>query len=310
MPHEVETMFYVREVPWHSLGTKVENAPNSADALKIAGLDWQVIQQPIYTADMLKIESFKANIRSNDRKILGVVSDRYSVVQNHEAFAFTDNLLGEGVQFETAGSLVGGKRVWLLARLPHNLKINGDEMAPYLVFSNSHDGGAAVRVAITPIRVVCQNTLNLALSNAQRMWSTPHTGDIQGKLNEAKKTLLLAEHYMENLSKEAEYLSRIKITDNRATSFIEELLPLPDNPSRIQANNVNNLRLDLRTRYYDAPDLEVTPKTAWRMINAVSDFATHAKPLRETKTYQENLFARTVEGNGLIDRAYEMLKAV
>ena len=97
-----------------------------------------------------------------------------SVVQNTEAFAFTDALLGEGVQYETAGSLMGGRKVWLLARLPREFIIAGERISPYLVFSNTHDGSGAVRVAVTPIRVCCNNTLNLALATAQRSLDSPH----------------------------------------------------------------------------------------------------------------------------------------
>ncbi len=307
MSANVESMFYVREVPWHGLGTKVEEALTSADALELAGLNWDVCQQPINTGNQL-IPGYKANIRSTDDKVLGVVTDRYRIVQNHEAFAFTDELLGEGVTYETAGSLQGGRKVWLLARLPDSYKILGDEVCPYMVFSNAHDGSSAIKVAMTPVRVVCQNTLNLALLDAKRVWSTIHTGDIQMKLTEAKKTLLLAEYYMDKLSDEAEELSAITITDKKVMDFIQELLPTPEKASDAQMRNVDLLRTDLRLRYFEAPDLVNMPKSAYRLINAVSDFSTHVDPLRRSSTYQENLFAKTMEGNPLVDKAYELLK--
>lgn len=103
MAANVESMFYVRETPWHGLGTKVKEAPTSNDALILAGLNWQVLQEPIFTATNEPIEGYKANIRDSDRKPLGVVTSRYKVIQNNEAFAFTDELLGEGVRYETAG---------------------------------------------------------------------------------------------------------------------------------------------------------------------------------------------------------------
>ena len=168
MAAEIETMFYVRETPWHGLGTKVMEAPTSKEALNLSGLDWKVEQEKIYTENGNVVTGFKANVRDTDKKVLGVVTDRYKVVQNEEAFAFTDELLGEGVRYETAGSLQGGRKVWLLAHLPHEYIIAGERISPYLVFSNTHDGSGAIRVAITPIRVVCQNTLNLALNTAKR----------------------------------------------------------------------------------------------------------------------------------------------
>ena len=170
-----------------------------------------MVQEPIYTEIEELVEGYKANIRDVDRKVLGVVTDRYKIVQNQEAFAFTDELLGEGVRHETAGSLQGGRRVWLLAHLPQEYIISGERISPYLVFFNSHDGSGAIKVAITPIRVVCQNTLNLALSTAKRSWSMIHTGDIKGKMQEAKDTLFMAEKYMDSLGKEFETLRRKKI---------------------------------------------------------------------------------------------------
>lgn len=121
MSANVETMFYVRETPWHGLGTKVLEAPDSKEALIAAGLDWNVIQEPIYTEENEPISGYKANIRDSDRRVLGVVTERYKVVQNREAFAFTDELLGQGVRYETAGSLQDGKKVWLLAHMPHEV---------------------------------------------------------------------------------------------------------------------------------------------------------------------------------------------
>lgn len=309
MSANVESMFYVRETPWHGLGTKVLDAPASKDALALAGLDWRVLQEPIYTSAEEVIDGYKANVRDSDRRVLGVVTDRYKVIQNDEAFAFTDGLLGEGVKYETAGSLQGGRRVWLLAHMPHEYIISGERISPYLLFSNTHDGSGAIKVALTPIRVVCQNTLNLALSGAKRSWSMIHTGDIREKMQEAKDTLFLAEHYMDELGKEFETLRMKKLTDKQVLEYIEVLLPIEDDFTPQQEKNVKRLREDMKIRYFDAPDLQGVGKNAYRFVNAVSDFATHAEPLRRTANYKENLFSRTVDGNPVIDKAYQMVRA-
>ena len=309
MAANVETMFYVRETPWHGLGTRVMEAPSSKEALGLAGLDWKVVQEPVYTQAEELIEGYKANVRDTDRKVLGVVTNRYRIIQNEEAFGFTDALLGEGVRYETAGSLQGGRKVWLLARLPHEYIISGERISPYLVFSNAHDGSGAVRVALTPIRVVCNNTLNLALSTAKRSWSMMHTGNVQEKLEEAKDTLFRAEAYMDSLGKEFDELRKKKLTDKQVMDYIEILLPMEDNTTPQQRKNISRLREDMGRRYFDAPDLKTVGKNAYRFINAVSDFATHAEPLRKTANYKENIFSKTMEGNPLIDRAYQMVKA-
>lgn len=309
MAANVESMFYVRETPWHGLGTRVITAPTSKEALELAGLNWQVVQEPIYTETEELIEGYKANVRDSDRRVLGVVTDRYKVIQNEEAFAFTDELLGEGVRYETAGSLQGGRKVWMLAHMPHEYIISGERISPYLVFSNTHDGSGAIKVALTPIRVVCNNTLNLALNTAKRSWSMIHTGDIKEKMQEAKDTLFMAEKYMDALGKEFETLRMKSMTDAKVMEFIEELLPVDESATSQQIRNMKRLQEDMKIRYFEAPDLVGLGKNAYRFINAVSDFATHAEPLRRTSNYKENLFSRTVEGNPLIDRAYQMVQA-
>lgn len=307
MAANVETMFSVRERPWHGLGTVVESAPSSKEALELAGLDWQVHQKDISVLWGRTIPGYKANVRDTDGAVLGVVTDKYRVVQNEDAFAFTDELLGEGVKYETAGSLNGGKKVWILARLPREYVISGERISPYLVFSNTHDGSGAIRVAITPIRVVCNNTLNLALARAERSFSMIHTGNINEKFEEAKKTLFMADTYMEELGKEFERLRSIKVSDAQVEEYVNMLIPLDEDATATQIKNARTLRNDILTRYFDAPDLKMLGKNAYRFVNAASDFATHANPLRRTVRYKENLFAKTVDGNPFIDRAYQLV---
>ena len=309
MAANVETMFYTREKPWHGLGTMVAEAPNSKDALRLAGLNWKVLQEPVYTENEELIQGYKANVRDTDRKVLGVVTDRYKVIQNEEAFAFTDTLLGEGVRYETAGSLQEGRRVWMLARLPREFIIGGERISPYMVFSNTHDGSGAVKTALTPIRVVCNNTLNLALRTAKRSWSMIHTGDISGKIEEAKNTLLLADEYMTALGQEFENLRKIKLSEKQVLDYIKILLPMEENYSLLQKRGVEKLREDMKMRYFDAPDLKDVGNNGYRFVNAVSDFATHSTPRRKTANYKENIFARTADGNPMIDRAYQLVTA-
>ncbi len=310
MPANIESMFYVRTAPWHGLGTKVENALSSEDALNMAGLNWQVVQRPVFTDTGILVDGYKANVRDSDNRVLGIVTDRYKIVQNHEAFAFTSELLGKGVRYETAGSLQEGRRVWLLAKLPAAYIIAGDRISPYLVFSNSHDGSGAIKIAMTPIRVVCQNTLNLALNTAERIWTANHTGDMELKMEDAKETLLRAEEYMDSLGNEIYKLNNSMLTDGAIHEVINELLPIPNDASELQERNVLKQRDDISNRFYYAPDLQHLQKNAYRIINAVADHATHSKPLRETGSYRENLFARTIEGNSLIDKSYQLVQQI
>jgi len=309
MIQEIESMFSVRNAPWHGLGVLVNEALNSHDAIRAAGLNWTVSSERIYSRGN-EIAGYKANVRSSDKKTLGIVSDKYQIVQNHRAFEFTDSLIDEGVTYETAGSLADGRRIWLLAKLPKRYSVAEDNIESYLLFSNSHDGSTGIKAAITPIRVLCMNSLNLALKDAQRIWMAKHTGDVAAKMSEARRTLQLADVYMEKLKTECEGLEGIGLTDDKVYDLIKQLLPETAGASDLARKNNNTLRENLALRYFDAPDLSGKPRTALRFINAVSDFVTHTEPLRKTQSYRENMFKKTVDGHPLLDMAHQIVLSV
>jgi phage/plasmid-like protein (TIGR03299 family) len=304
MAHEVETLMYTREKPWHGLGTRVDEAPNSAEALKLAGLDWQIVQHDVSTDGNI-IPGYKANVRSTDQRCMGIVSSRYKVVQNEDAFAFTDGLIGGDVRYETAGSLCGGRKVFLLARLPET-KICGDATEPYLCFTNTHDGTGAVRCLMTPVRVVCNNTLNLALSTARRAWATRHIGDIAQKMHEAQMCLDLAGTYMEKLGIEADRMANQKVAENQLYPFLNELFPTKEGSTEREIRNVEKLKDEFMVCYF-APDLARFRGTAWAVVNAAADMAAHIAPHRNTANDRENNMDRIITGHWIVDRMVELL---
>lgn len=310
MAHEVESMFSVREVPWHYEMTKdatkiIQEAPDSKHALVAAGLDWTVESKDIFDSNSEKIEGYKANTRTSDNKVLGIVSDRYKVVQNAEAFAFTDALIGNGAKYETAGSLRGGKQVWLLAKT-EQMKILGDDIDPYICFTNSHDGLGSVRCVMTPIRVVCNNTLNLALNHASRAWSTKHIGNISDKLVEAQRTLELAGNYMNRLNETADQLANTTVNDSQIQEFLNTLFATPEDATDRVKANINEAKESFMYCYM-VPDIAKFRNTAWGIVNAASDFATHAMPKRITPNSDENRWANVMNGNAIIDTTYLMM---
>ncbi len=308
MPAQVETMMYTRTVPWHGLGTKVDEAPTSADALRLAGLDWTVEQKNIQLCGGARIQNYKANVRSSDGQLLGIVSDRYKIVQNNEAFEFTDSIIGGDVRYETAGSLNGGKKIWLLAKLPET-EIVGDKMEPYMCFSNTHDGSGAIRVCMTPVRVVCANTLNLALDTARRSWSVRHTGDLQSKMHEARVCLQMANAYMGELAKEADCLANTSVSRDQLNQILDELFPIDESSSQREKDNMKKLKDEYMICYY-APDILKFQNTAWGAINAMSDMISHNAPLRKTATYRENNWGRIMDGHILMDRICEKINSL
>lgn len=308
MPALVETMMYNRTVPWHGLGTKVDEAPTSADALRLAGLDWTVEQKNIQLCGGAKIQNYKANVRSSDGQVLGIVGDRYKVIQNSEAFSFTDDIIGGDVRYETAGSLNGGKKIWLLAKLPET-EIAGDKTEPYMCFSNTHDGSGAIKVCMTPVRVVCSNTLNLALDGAKRAWSVRHTGDLQSKMHEAKICLQMANAYMGELAKEADRLTNTTVTRAQLDQILEELFPVDESSSQRGKENVKKLKDEFMV-YYFAPDILKFRGTAWGAVNAMSDMISHNAPRRKTANYRENNWGRIMDGHILMDKICEKVRAL
>jgi phage/plasmid-like protein (TIGR03299 family) len=303
-----------RVVPWHYELTKdvtklIQDAPTSKEALHLAGLDWTVEQTPVYMENGIVIPNYKANVRSTDKSCLGIVTDRYKVVQNTEAFEFTDAIVGETedgvVKYETAGSLCGGKKIWLLAKMP-TTKILDDEVDPYMFFSNTHDGSGSIKVGMTPVRICCANTLAMALAGAKRSWSTKHVGDMQSKLEEAKLCLQMADKYMQNLDIEADRLANAKLYKEQIDEILDELFPVDDNDSDRKKQNVKDAKDSFYVAYF-MPDILKFGESAWRAVNAMSDFVTHSTPKRNTASFNENRWGKIMDGHAIMDQFVELV---
>jgi len=301
MAANFESGMFVREKAWHGLGVVVQDAPTSEEALRLAGLDWKVVSRDIQLCGGKKIAGYHANVRSTDDAVLGVVGARYKIVQNDEAFAFTDGIIGEGAVYETAGSLNGGRTVWLLAKLSQ-MELAGDEAENYLCFANTHDGSGSVKVCITPVRVVCNNTLNLALSTTKRKFSMRHTTNVQSRIDEAKQVLGLAARYEVELADFAEAMAKKRLEDIQLKAILNSIFdPKDAKATDLQKRNAE----ECKTAFYicyAAPDIAKFQGTAWGAINAMSDLVGHSLPHRNTQSYAENNWGRIMEGHTLLDQ--------
>lgn len=295
-----------RNLPWEGIGEMVVNAPTSAEALRLAGLDWKVESRKIFDENGKEIPGFIANTRDRDNKVFGIVSERYNIIQNEDAFSFTDALIGDEVRYETAGALKGGRQVWLLAKMPQT-EILGDKIDPYICFTNSHDGLGAVKVCMTPIRVWCSNTLNLALKKSSRMWTTRHIGNIEQKLQEARMTLIHAKDYMAELNETAEKLASKKVTEAELESIFDSIYPIKEGDSVRKINNTLDMKDEL-FRCYNMPDIVQFKGTAWGLINAATDMVAHSTPKRLTETYRENNWGKIMTGHPLVDEIYKRVE--
>lgn len=304
---ENDSLMSVRQLPWHGLGNIIEFEPNSYEALVAAGLDWEVVQKDVFVGDKLA-KGFKANVRNTDDLLLGIVSGRYKIVQNKDAFSFLDELVdGENTRYETAGSLRNCKTVWMLAKMP-SFKILDDEIASYVAFINTHDGSGSVKVIATPTRIVCNNTLNYALETASRSWSATHAGKIENKLEDARNTIMNVEKYTKALKEDAEDLVSKKFSDLQVAKMINALLPeIKPEMSDRQRNNIMTMKENF-IKCYNADDLANFKGTGWGFVNAASDFMTHTSVI-DKNVYTESRFIKVLNGNNLIDKARELVKA-
>ena len=198
------TFFSVKEKAWHGLGQIVENYPTSAEAIKFAGLNYEVEKRPRFTpyannnpdtAQWKQIPHIQTRLchRPKDTDdILGIVGSKYEVVQNETAFTFFDSLVqdGNGIKYETAGALGKGERIFITAKMPDIIRIGrNDDIEKYIFLTTSHDGSGSIMAAFTPVRIVCNNTLNAALRNHSNAVYIKHTANAESKLKEAARII-------------------------------------------------------------------------------------------------------------------------
>jgi phage/plasmid-like protein (TIGR03299 family) len=237
MSHEIETMAYVGQVPWHRLGTALEDADQYDWERTCAksGLDWEAELAPLVTADTLAKVTHRAVRRKSDGRILGVVGPRYTILQNRDAFQwFTPFLSAKEAQLDTAGSLRNGSRVWVLAKLNRAPLVvaPGDEVEKFILLSHAHDGSLAVRVGFTPIRVVCANTLSMAHScEASRLIRIKHTKDVHENLANIRDVMNLANQQFEASAEQYRLLARKSINQEDLKKYVKKVLKVEDQPN-------------------------------------------------------------------------------
>ena len=287
MPHNLNirangkaSMMYVGEPAWHGLGVQLPNLATSAEVMEHAGLDYTVTKQLLYTlADKKRLVEVPDNfctVRTDTNAVLGVVGDRYSVVQNSDAFTFFDALVGDGEAiYETAGALGRGERIWLLAKLPSFIRIGkNDIINKYLLLTNAHDGSSVVKCKLTPIRVVCQNTLSVALAGSEQEVRIRHTPNAADKLKEAHKLLGLTNQLYQQLDVILNRMQLRKVSNKELLDYVCRLVP--DNPD-VEKNHTRteNIREKILELYEGGAGAEWTRGTAFGLVNAVSEFTDH-----------------------------------
>jgi phage/plasmid-like protein (TIGR03299 family) len=291
-------------VPWHGIGAVL----TSDEAIKEARLTWTVEQTPVYTANnwAQAIPGFLANVRSDTKEVLGLVSERYRIAQNKDVFAFADALIGNGkvkCTYETAGSLFNGRRVFMLVNMPKG-KIVGDEYQPYLCLSNAHDGSACLQVFLTGVRVVCNNTLQAALNTARRKISIRHLSAMEQRKEEAMLTMGAASRYFHDLEAFASQLAGKKVNFGKV---LDLLFPVSRDMSKRQIQSNKEVKDVLKNLLKEKNDLQNFKRTAWGAYSAIADYRSNAEPKRKTQTYADNKMARFIDGDPVLQQAQDII---
>jgi phage/plasmid-like protein (TIGR03299 family) len=282
-------MMYVGKRPWHGLGTVLDDPPTSAEAIKAAGLDWTVSKKPLFAADkksVLAVPDRYAVVRDEqwgnpDCLVFGIVGKHYTPLQNRDAFEFFDPIVKDGrATYETAGALGEGEKVWILAKLPGEMRVvRHDVVEKYLLLSNSHDGTSSVQVKFTPVRVVCQNTLTMALRDGPTIRVT-HSRDLQERLRATQNALGLINSHFGKLGESFQEMARVQLGFANLHRYLTLVFPDPTN--RDDERGIKRAILDRAVCQYlfehGAGNSEEGVKgTLWAGYNAVTEYIDHSR---------------------------------
>lgn len=303
------SFFSVKEKAWHGLGQIVENYPTSAEAIRFAGLDYQVEKRPLFTNELnnelneinpdfalskIAVPHYYATVRNDNNTVLGVVGKDYEVVQNADAFQFFDAIVGggEGIKYETAGALGKGERIFITAKLPDYIQVGRqDFIEQYLFLTTSHDGFGSITAAFTPVRVVCQNTLNAAMKNLNAGIKIRHTASANDRLKQAHTLMGISQKAGEELQELFNYWSRVRITDKQVKKLIQVAMA----PNKEVVHNLELGLLDkLSTTYTNIVDsafsyamgdptqqMETTAGTLFGAYNAITGYYQNVRKFKD-----------------------------
>src|SRR3954471_1256208 len=300
-----DSMMSVRRVPWHRLGIVLAERPRTLDAaLDAAGLTWTVVKEPLFLSDGRPVPGHHATVRDDTDQVLSVVSDDYVVVQNRECFAFLANLLGSELVFETAGSLWGGRRVFITAELPDHITVGGDDVRPYVVLSAWHTGTGAIRAMTTPVRAVCNNTVRLALERARAVHRVRHVGDPTGQLHEARAVLGLTVDYYRQFAAFGDALALEPMSERALRGVLAELYPHDTALGGRALANRRRAREAVMTVFTHGDTVGNAPGSKWCAWNAIAEVHDHHGRARTP----EGAFTRAIEDpSGHKARALELV---
>lgn len=312
------SFFSVKEKAWHNLGQIVEDYPTSEEAIQFADLNYEVEKASLCTKvlsiiniddsvemtdSQLDVPNYFANIRTDNNTVLGVVGKDYQIVQNREAFSFFDSIVGggNGILYETAGALGNGERIFITAKLPDYIRVgNGDDVTEkYIFLTTSHDGSGSITAAFTPIRIVCQNTLNAALRNMSNVVRIRHTAGAKQRLDDVHKIMGLANKLSNELENTFNHWAKIKVNDEQ----VKKLIQLALCPNKETLDHLHRGKFDELSTVYknsvddafmyamisDSQQMETTKSTLFGAYNAVTGYFQNVKKYKDDEAKLQSI---------------------
>ena len=306
------TIYVDRTTTWHAIGKTVDQCKDLEGVLRASGLDYTVEKHPVFAQPVMgqfsAIPHRFVTTRDTDGHMYDVVSDKFEIVQNREAFDFV-SYMGDDLQFEKAGETVNGM-VYIIGKLP-TVDILGDAFTPHVIFRNGFSGKIKITAAICPLRLVCQNQFNFAFRNTQNATTIRHVRNAHDKLEEAREVLKMSADYMAELNAMAQQYVGIKLGPQDLDRVLDQMFPMvnADTMNSFKRFQLEAQREKFRAAYM-ADDNSNFRGTAWGLINAYTDFITHRAPQGKTETKEEGKFMMVTFHPGLMNAILNSMQVV
>ena len=305
MPKQHINPFENRRVPWSGIGADISKASCVDEAIAMSGLNWELGLSEVSVGGKVQ-PGWKAIVRSDTGKVFGITKDRYKPVQNSDAFSFADILLTQGATFEKGGCYHDGEKIWFLMKLPSR-SYAGDQHDLYMFLMNGNNGKQSLFAAFTTIRAMCCNMAHLVSKNATYKISLTHRGNLEGKMLEAQEVMAGANQYFDGLAHTMEELRKVSLTKAEMGQIINGLFPYKDDDTDRVKRTATEKRNQLINILNNAPDLQNEGWNGLRLINAITDYESHAEPARRPDGFEENRLMKLTESTMLADRVTQMI---
>jgi phage/plasmid-like protein (TIGR03299 family) len=295
--------------------------------MKLAGLDTECEKRPIYIQGKNEVDGIPvigsqvegkyAVVRTDDEKVLGVVGESYNIIQNRECFDFLDSIVGEGqALYHTAGSLFGGTRIFITLRLPNDCVVGDEPIQRYVLLATSHDGSMALTARMTGVRVVCANTLAVAVGReTQQCITIRHTQSYKDKVAEARRVLGLADLYYQHMEREFNKMLDATMRESDLSRFVNQLFPdtkKAKDGNLIASTATTKKRDRIKELAHAGRGNEAVAGTRWSAFQAITEFVTHERTPNTSpgKAQDDVRFNSMMFGSGsqLEQKAFDLLK--